>query len=138
MATYNRAASGMGYTGYPARIFFEMTNYGKGTQTYEEKRIILHKWYSHLRAYIPETLKSNDDIENYNNNLSPLLDEVAEHINLARELYKPTFETIDMCDPDEKEFQGVMDGIVERLDVITAKSKAIDKVKPDDDTVLMG
>ena len=96
MASYNRAASGMGYTGYQARIFFEMTNYGKGTQTYEEKRVILHKWYSHLRAYIPETLKNNDEIENYNKNIAPLLDEVAEHILLARDLYKPTFESIDL------------------------------------------
>ena len=126
MASYNRAASGMGYTGYPARIFFEMTNYGKGTQTYEEKRVILHKWYSHLRAYLAENLKTNDDIDNYNNNIAPLLDEVAEHILMARQLYKPTFESVDLCDPDEKDFQGVMDGILERLDVITAKSKVID------------
>jgi hypothetical protein len=113
-----------------------MTNYGKGTQTYEEKRVILHKWYSHLRAYIPETLKNNDEIDNYNTTIAPLLDDVAEHILLARNLYKPTFESIDLCDPDEKDFQGVMDGIVERLDVITAKSKVIDKVKmPDEEMV---
>ena len=129
MATYNRAASGMGYNGYPARIFFEMTNYGKGTQTYEEKRVILHKWYSHLRAYLPEILKTNDDIENYNDNISPLLDEVAVQIRVARELYKPTFESLTTCDPDEKDFQELMGGIHERLDVITAKTKVIDGEK---------
>lgn len=126
----------MGYTGYPARIFFEMTNYGKGTQTYEEKRLILHKWYSHLSAYLQEQLKTNEQIEDYNQNIAPLLDEVAEHIKLARRLYKPTFETIDMCDPDEKDFQEVMDGIVERLDVITAKARVIDKVKPEGEDVI--
>jgi len=136
VATYNRAASGMGYTGYPARIFFEMTNYGKGTQTYEEKRVILHKWYSHLRAYIPETLKSNDDIDEYNLTIAPLLDDVAEHIRMARQLYKPTFESLETCDPDEKDFQEVMDGIIERLDVITAKSKVIDKQKPQDEEMI--
>lgn len=136
MASYNRASSGMGYTGYPARIFFEMTNYGKGTQTYEEKRLILHKWYSHLSAYLQEQLKTNEQIEDYNQNIAPLLDEVAEHIKLARRLYKPTFETIDMCDPDEKDFQEVMDGIVERLDVITAKARVIDKVKPEGEDVI--
>jgi soluble cytochrome b562 len=135
MASYNRAASGMGYTGYPARIFFEMTNYGKGTQTYEEKRLILHKWYSHLTAYLQEQLKTNDQIDDYNNNIAPLLEDVAEHIRLARKLYKPTFESVMTCDPDEKDFQEVMDGIVERLDVITAKSKVIDKVKPDSEDV---
>lgn len=136
MASYNRAASGMGYIGYPARIFFEMTNYGKGTQSYEEKRLILHKWYSHLRAYLAENLKTDADIENYNNEIAPLFDEVSQHIRLARELYKPTFESLELCDPDEKEFQEVMDGIVERLDVITAKSRVIDKVKPDGEDVI--
>ena len=52
-------------------------------------------------------------------------------------MYKPTFEG-ESCDPDEKDFQEVMDGILERLDIITAKSKVIDKVKPDEDSVLMG
>jgi hypothetical protein len=129
MATYNRAASGMGYTGYPARIFFEMTNYGKGTQTYEEKRLILHKWYSHLRAYLPEILKTDDEIDKYNLNVAPLLDDVAIRIKLARDLYKPTFENLTTCDPDEKDFQEMMDGIVELLDLITAKSNVIGKVK---------
>lgn len=136
MASYNRAASGMGYTGYPARIFFEMTNYGKDTQTYEEKRVILHKWYSHLCAYLAEQLRTNEQIEDYNENIAPLLNDVAENIRLARELYKPTFESIESCDPDEKDFQEVMDGILERLDVITAKSHVIDKVKQESEDVI--
>jgi len=136
MASYNRAASGIGYTGYPARIFFEMTNYGKGTQSYEEKRVILHKWYSHLRAYLAENLKTDADIENYNNEIAPLLEEADTQIKLARIMYDPSFETLEFCNQNERDFQEIMDGIVERLDVITAKSKVIDKVKPDGEDVV--
>lgn len=136
MASYSRSTAGMGYVGYPAHIFRLQERYGFGTQTYEEKRVILHKWYSHLRAFLYENLKTDAEIENYNKDISPLLDEVAEHITLARQLYKPTFESIETCDPDERDFQTVMDGIVERLDVITAKSKVIDKVKPDSEDVV--
>lgn len=134
---YNKSSvAGMGYTGYPARIFFEMTNYGRGTQSYEEKRVILHKWFSHLSAYLQEQLKTNEQIEDYNTNIAPLLDEVSEHIKLARKLYKPSFESIELCDPDEKDFQEVMDGILERLDVITAKSKVIDKQRLQEEEML--
>ena len=133
MAAHNRSA--LGYFGYPAQVFYEKINYGKGTQTYEEKRVILHKWYSDLRAWIPEQLKTDEEITFYNKEISPILDEVAEHIRMARQLYKPTFED-KSCDPDEKDFQQVLDGIVERLDVITAKAKVIDRVRQEGEDVV--
>ena len=131
MATYNRAASGMGYTGYPARIFFEMTNFGKGTQTYIEKLTILDKWYSHLRAYLPILLEKK--LEEYYLNYLPLLQSVDEKLQQAWCIYKPTFEGIDSFDPDEMTFTLYMRGIFMDLDEITANAKVIDKEKYHDE-----
>lgn len=128
MATYNRAASGMGYTGYPARIFFEMTNFAKGTQTHLELLWILFKWFSHLRAHLP--VKMEKDIGGYNKDFAPALIIVDEKIQKAWHLYKPTFEGLDSFDPDEKEFTLFLMSIFVDLDEITAKSKIIDGEKP--------
>lgn len=128
MATYNRAASGMGYTGYPARIFFEMTNFGKGTQTYVEKLTILDKWYSHLRAYLPvlfEKKKDDDSFAWY----SDALGNVDVKLQEAWAIYKPMFESIESFDPDEMTFMLFMRGIFIDLDEITATAKVIDKEK---------
>jgi hypothetical protein len=125
MATYNRAASGMGYTGYPARIFFEMTNFGKGTQTYIEKLTILDKWFSHLRAYLPVILEKK--LDDYNERYAPALIKVDEKLTEAWDIYKSTFEGMESFDPDEKMFQLFMRGIFIDLDEITANSKVIDK-----------
>lgn len=135
MATYNRAASGMGYTGYPARIFFEMTNYGKGTQLHLEKLIILDKWYSHLRAYLPVAFEKK--IDDYNEDMAPRLLEVDKKLIDAWDLYKSSFEEAS-CDPDEKQFILFMRAIFITLDEITAISKIIDKQKPEEDMVMMG
>lgn len=123
--------AGMGYVGIPALIFIESNNYGRGTQTYEEKRVILHKLYSYLRAYLPEFYDKESKRIDYNEKVAPLLDNVSEDIRLARDQYKPTFETIRACDPEEKEFQQTMDSIFEKLFEIIAVSKVIDKEKMD-------
>jgi hypothetical protein len=127
--------AGMGYVGIPAHIFIESLNYGRGTQTYEEKRLILHKIYSYLRAYLPVLYDKDNKREDYNENLAPLLDEVSEDIKLAREQYKASFEG-GTCDPDEKVFQGTMDAIFEKEAVIIAVSKVIDKEKMDNMEVI--
>lgn len=131
MATYNRAASGMGYTGYPARIFFEMTNYGKGTQTYIEKLTILDKWYSHLRAYLPVMFEKK--IADYNRDFAPSLIEVDKKLLDAWDEYKPTFEGVESFDPAEKDFTISMRNIFLHLDEITANAKVIDKEKYTDE-----
>jgi hypothetical protein len=123
--------AGMGYVGIPALIFIESNNYGRGTQTYEEKRVILHKIYSYLRAYLPEFYDKDSKRIDYNEKVAPLLDNVSEDIRLARDQYKPTFESIKACDPEEKEFQQTMDTIFEKLFEIIAVSKVIDKEKMD-------
>lgn len=130
MAAYSRTSiSGMGYVGIPALIFLESNNYGRGTQTYEEKRVILHKIYSYLRAYLPEFYDKESKRADYNEKIAPRLNIVSGDIDLAREQYKPTFETVITCDPDEKEFQKTMDTVFEKLFEIIAISKVIDKEK---------
>lgn len=129
MAYSRTSVSGMGYVGIPALIFLESNNYGRGTQTYEEKRVILHKIYAYLRGYLPEFYDKDSKRADYNEKIAPLLDTVAGLIRTAREQYKPTFETIKACDPDEKDFQETMDIIFERLYEIIAISKVIDKEK---------
>lgn len=125
MATHNRAASGMGYTGYSAQIFYEMVNYGKGTQTHIEKLTILDKWFSHLRAHLPVFMEK--DLENYEKHFFPPLCAVDQKLKIAWEIYSPTMEGMNSCNPDEKEFILFMRGIFIDLDEITANSKIIDK-----------
>ena len=125
MASYNRAASGMGYTGYPARIFFEMTNYGKGTQLHLEKLTILDKWFSHLRAFLPVLMEKEQ--ENYEKYFFPSLCSVDQKLKNAWDIYSPTMEGMNSCNPDEKEFILFMRGIFIDLDEITANAKVIDK-----------
>jgi hypothetical protein len=120
----------MGLVGIPAEILIESIRYGFGTQTYEERRVILHKIYSHLRAYLPISYDKDNKREEYNQKLAPLLEIVAKNINIAREQYKSSFEG-GSCDPDEKEFQGTLDTIYEQLDEIKAISKVVDREKPE-------
>lgn len=129
MAAYNRAASGMGYTGYPARIFFEMTNYGKGAQLHIEKITILDKWFSHLRAYLPVLFEKRT--EEYNKKYAPALLDVDKKLQDAYELYRSNFEGIS-CDPEEKKFVLHCRAIFIDLDEITANTKVIDKEKYED------
>lgn len=121
----------MGLVGIPAQILIESVRYGFGSQTYEEKRVVQHKIYSHLRAYLPVLYDKENKREDYNQKIAPLLTIVADNIKIAREQYKPTFETIKACDPEEKEFQQTLDTIFEQLDEIIAISKVIDKEKPE-------
>jgi hypothetical protein len=129
MAPGRGSISGMGYVGIPALIFLELNNYGRGAQTYEEKRVILHKVYSYLRGYLPETYDKDSKRDEYNDKVAPLLDHTAELILTAREQYKPTFEGSRSCDPEEKLFQLSIDSIFEQLLEIIAISKVIDKEK---------
>jgi len=125
MVAPNRAASGMGYVGYPAQIFYEKVNYGNGQQTHLEKIIVLDKWYSDLRAYLPVMMERN--IEDYNERFAPALILVDARLVEAWDAYRPEFESIESCNPDEKAFILMLRGIMIELDEITANSKVIDK-----------
>lgn len=128
MVTYNRQAAGMGYVGIPALIFFELANYGRGSQTYEEKRVTLHKIYAYLRAYLPIVYEVRK--ESYlDSGMPDMLNDASARIFQARELYNSTFESLGSCNPDEKKFQTSIDGVFECLSEIVAVSKIIDKEK---------
>jgi hypothetical protein len=136
MTSYNRGTSAKEFFGIPGLIFRATDRYGLGTQTYEEKRVLLHKIYSYLRGYLPVLYNKDNKIEIYNAEIAPLLDDVSEEIKKAREAYKPTFEGQKTCDPDEKIFQTIMDGIFEMLMEIISISKVIDKEKMETEEVV--
>jgi len=123
MASYNNSAS-LGLKGYPAHISFEMSNYGRGTQTHLEKMVILEKWYSHLRAYLP-VLYEKKTLE-YTKDIAPKILDSSEQIELMNDTYDPVFESLASCSTKEKEFIKIMRGVYERLDEITAIAKTID------------
>lgn len=127
-----------GYVGYPYRIFIEMTNYGRGTQTHLEKMVILEKWYSHLRACLPVIYEDKKRLEEFNEKIAPLLTDVNTQIAIMNQAYDSNFEGMETCNPDEKKFVMIMRGVFERLDLITAKTKIIDKQKGDEDEVFAG
>lgn len=110
--------------GYPGQIFVCILRYGYGNQSHIEKMEILHNWYSHLRAYLPEKCKKTP-----NDYPGELLESANNELRIAFEKYKPTFEGIDSCDPGEKEFTFALWAVYERLDEITAKTKIIDDLK---------
>jgi len=121
----------MGYVGFQALVFYELMLYGT-EETYEKNRKHLHKCYSYLRAKLPVMYDKEGKREVYNKDIAPLLDDVASQTNIARELYRSTFEGIHTWTEDEKEFDAAMDGIFERLSVIAAVSGMIDKEKMDE------
>jgi hypothetical protein len=131
--------SKIGLAGYPGYIFLQKIRYGYGKQRYDEKRTILHNWYSALRSHLPVLYHADDESEGYKTKkeeyakIKRLLDDVSKEIAVARKLYKPTFENPERYDPLESEFEEVLEGIQERLDVITANTHIIDKAKSDDD-----
>jgi len=124
----------IGLAGYPGYIFLQKIRYGYGHQRYDEKRTILHNWYSALRAYLPVIYRADDTSEMYKNKkeeyretLLPLIDAVAKEIITARLWYRPSFENPEIYDPEEQTYEELLDGIKERLDDITAMTHIIDK-----------
>lgn len=131
---------GIGLAGYPGYIFLQKIRYGYGKQRYDEKRTILHNWYSALRSYLPVIYRADDKSELYKNKkieynelLRPMLKDVAKEIAFARKMYRPSYENPDLYDPEECTFEELLEGIQERLDDITAITHIIDKARVDDD-----
>ena len=115
--------------GYPGQIFVCMLRYGYGTQQHLEKMEILHNWYSHLRAYLPEKFKTK--MEEYERDYASLMEDANREMLAAFGKYKPEFEGLQTCDPNEKTFIIALWAVYERLDEITAKARIIDDLKAD-------
>ena len=136
----------IGLAGYPGYIFLQKIRYGYGHQRYDEKRTILHNWYSALRSYLPVIYKADDKSDLYKKKkeeyaaIGIMLKEVAKEIAIGRKMYKPTFEDPSRYDPEESKFEEVLEGIQERLDDITAITHIIDKAQSDDyeDQIMAG
>lgn len=123
--------------GYPGQIFVCMLRYGYGNQQHIEKMELLHSWYSHLRAFLPEKYaKKTDEYktivcgEDSEGNKINLLDKAHEEIKTLFAVYDPAFEKADMT-TNEKDFILALWAVYELLDEITAKSKIIDDMKAD-------
>ena len=129
----------IGLMGYPGYIFLQKIRYGYGHQRYDEKRTILHNWYSALRSYLPVLYKADDTSDLYKKKkeeysaLKEKLADVANEIDIARKRYKSTFENPEIYDPEEATFEALLEGIQERLDDITAITHIIDKARSDDE-----
>lgn len=139
MARLNNPGSGMGYVGYQARVFYEMTNYGRGTQSHVEKMVILEKIYSHLLARLPVMYgesKKEEDQTFYLTKILPRLEDVYNEIEVMNEYYQPAFEGEQSCSDEEKIFCKIMRGVYERLDQIIAMTHLIDNVKPESEEVI--
>ena len=124
--------------GYPGQIFVCMLRYGYGNQTHIEKMEILHAWYSHLRAYLPEKFaKKQDEYKTVicgekDGKKTNLLTEAHTEIQSLFEKYDPAFEG-KSCGTQEKKFVLALWAVYEVLDEITAKSKIIDDIKSDEE-----
>lgn len=115
------------YTGLPALLFFELNNYGRGTQTHLEKMVILEKEYAYIRAYMA-ALKE-EDFKTLNEDLAKnktTLSDVSEEIAAMNKQYDPRFEGMASCSTEEKAFCHTMRGVFEMLTLITVVSKIID------------
>lgn len=138
MPVRSKGLFGPNFSGYPALIFYEMVSYGRGTQSHLEKMVILEKWYSHLRAYLPAMYDRKKKGQEYEEEIAPFLVDASKQIEIMNESYDPTFEGIQTCKPEEKTFCLIMRGVYERLDSITAKARVIDGERMEDDEVLVG
>lgn len=136
MAARGRSLSGMGYTGYPAAIFIERMNFGYGSRSHMENKISLEKWYSALVAYLPVLYTDKKMVEEYEENIAPLLMEILPEIEAMHDAYRDSFEDLGTCSPEEKAYILAMRGVFERLDRITAMTHIIDKAQMPGDEVI--
>jgi hypothetical protein len=99
---------------------------------------ILESWYSDLRAILPVIWEKKSEeytsvIRWGGKTVQDLMVDADARLLYAMNMYRPTFEGEDSCDPLEKEFMIYLRGILYLLDEITAISKIIDKVSSYED-----
>ena len=141
MAGLSRSSIGrLAISGYPGHIFVCKLRYGYGHQEHIEKLEILHSWYSDLNAYLPVMFKGKGaeyTEKKYNFegtekvSLSDMMEKVGKAIDDIYAVYDPLFEGQSM-NTQERLFIKSLRGIKEQLDIITAESKIIEGIKPDD------
>lgn len=145
MALSRSSIGKLAVSGYPGHIFVCKLRYGYGHQEYIEKLEILHSWFSDLNAYLPVVFKGKEEefskkqyriADREGNNvsclsLSDLVNAVRADIDATYEKYQPAFEG-QTLDGTERVFIKALRAIKEQLDVITAESKIIEGIKPED------
>lgn len=124
----------MGYTGFPAHIFYGKLNYGFGMRSHFENMTILKKWWSDLDSFLPVFYEKRED-EFKALTLDEKIAEVYDAIEVVHSFYHSDFEGIGSCDPREKDFIHACDGVFYRLNRITATTHIIDGVKPESEDV---
>jgi hypothetical protein len=134
VATYRRSAQGLGYKGIPALVFIALNNYGVGTQSHIEKLTVLDKCYAALRGYLPMAIEGAE----YNKQFKDDMLKADAMLQDAYDSYDPEFEDLETCNPDEKEFLLDLRCVYIQLMDITARSKIIDDVKLEDNTIEAG
>lgn len=140
MAGYR--ATSLNFVGYAGHIMLMKIRYGYGEQSHIEKYTILHSWYSDLRAYLPIIYERKPeeytDKKRWGNlTIQELMTDAAKRLSAAWQAYNPAFEDMKTCNPEEKEFVVMLDGVKELLDEITAISKVIDKQQMDDEGMVI-
>ena len=136
---YRSTRSGLGLFGYPLQIFLMRLDYGRGTQSHLEKMVILEKWYSALKAFLPVFYEDKKNIPEYNEKISHLITTLSESIEEMNLLYDPSYEGLGTCGQNEKTFLRSMRSVMEQADAITAKAHVIDQIRTgDDDGVACG
>lgn len=144
MALTRNSIGKLAISGYPGHIFVCKLRYGYGHQEYIEKLEILHSWFSDLNAYLPVVFKGKEsdyvtdkrfsfmeDGSIVNKSLFDLMVDVRKDIDNIYNEYEPSFEGQGL-NGQEKMFIRSMRAIKEQLDVITAESKIIEGIKPEE------
>lgn len=107
-------------------------DYGRGTQSHLEKMVILEKWYSALKAYLPVLYQDKNNAIEYNEKIHPLIQTLSESIEEMNLLYDPSYEGLGTCGQNEKTFLRSMRSVMEQADGITAKAHVIDQIRSGD------
>jgi hypothetical protein len=126
MVAASRAAAGMGYTGYPAHIFY-MKAFFERQDTHFKRMWTLEQWYSDLRGYLPVLFEKTSPI--YEETIFPKLETFDERINKTWNLYEQRYDDPSTWNPEELSFNRRVVGCLRDLDEITAISRVINKEK---------
>lgn len=134
MVAASRAAAGMGYTSYPAHIFY-MKLFFDRQETHFKRMWTLEQWYSDLRGHLPVYYEKKP--EDYQT-LYPKIQTIDERINAAWEHYEQRFDNAATWDPDELKFNRRVVTVMRDLDEVTALSRLLDKQKMPEDMDVIG
>jgi hypothetical protein len=131
----NIKATNLKFHGYPGHVMLQKIRYGYGNQSHEEKMDILHNWYSDLNAYLP--VISGQKTKLTDEDISKIIDYMIKaktSIDEMEQSYEPTFEGMQTCTPQEKNFRAILRRVKENLDNATAISKIIDDQQTTEET----